>query len=96
MTVAPFAALEGPAALTASPTSGFAPLTVAFDASGSSDPDAGDRVASYTFRFGDGSTPVTQSSPTISHTYASAGTYHASVTATDGRLAAPSSSGSWR
>ena len=59
------------AALAASPTSGQAPLTVNFDASGSSDPDVadGDAVASYTFNFGDGSNPVTQSSPTISHTY---------------------------
>jgi len=73
------------AALQASPTSGLAPLTVAFDASTSSDVDAGDHVASYTFRFGDGSTPVTQSSPTISHTYNSPGNYHASLTVTDTR-----------
>jgi uncharacterized repeat protein (TIGR01451 family) len=73
------------AALNASPTSGPAPLVVDFNASGSSDPDAGDTVASYTFRFGDGSTPVTQSTPTLSHTYTNPGTYHASLTVTDSR-----------
>jgi uncharacterized repeat protein (TIGR01451 family) len=73
------------AALQATPTSGMAPLTVNFDASTSSDADAGDHVASYTFRFGDGSTPVTQSSPTIAHRYDSPGTYHASLTVTDTR-----------
>ena len=73
------------AVLAAAPTSGLAPLTVSLDGTGASDPDAGDTIASYTFRFGDGSTPVTQSSPKISHTYSSAGTYHASVTVTDSR-----------
>jgi uncharacterized repeat protein (TIGR01451 family) len=73
------------AALQASPTSGEAPLTVAFNASGSSDPDAGDKIASYTFHFGDGSTPVTQTGPRISHTYASAGDYRATLTVTDSR-----------
>src|SRR6185437_8553904 len=51
------------AVLAASPTSGAAPLQVAFDASASSDPDQGDSIASYTFDFGDGSAPVTQSTP---------------------------------
>ena len=73
------------AVLNGSPTSGPAPLTVNFDASGSSDPDAGDTIASYTFRFGDGSTPVTQSTPTVSHSYANPGTYHATLTVTDSR-----------
>jgi uncharacterized repeat protein (TIGR01451 family) len=73
------------AALTGSPTSGSAPLTVNFSGAGSSDADAGDTIASYTFRFGDGSTPVTQSSSTISHTYSTPGTYHATLTVTDSR-----------
>jgi uncharacterized repeat protein (TIGR01451 family) len=73
------------AALSASPTSGVAPLTVAFDGSASSDPDAGDSIASYTFGFGDGSTPATQPSPTVSHVYASPGTYHATLTVRDSR-----------
>lgn len=57
------------AGLSASPTQGNVPLTVAFDGSSSIDTDAGDHVGSYTFDFGDGSAVVTQSSPTISHTY---------------------------
>lgn len=71
------------AALTASPSSGSAPLTVTFDASGSTDPDAGDSIASYRFDFGDGSDPVTQTSPTVLHTYQAAGTYDAKLTVTD-------------
>jgi uncharacterized repeat protein (TIGR01451 family) len=72
------------ARLTATPSSGLAPLTVSLDGSTSSDPDH-DALESYTFRFGDGSTPVTQSSPTISHTYSNPGTYHASLTVSDSR-----------
>ena len=71
------------AALTATPGSGTAPLAVNFDASGSRDPDAGDAIASYIFEFGDGSPAVSQSTPSVSHTYATAGDYKASVTATD-------------
>lgn len=71
------------AVLTANPTSGNFPLTVNFDGSGSYDSDPGDSVVSYTFKFGDGSQPVTQSTPTISHTYNKAGTYGASLTVTD-------------
>jgi PKD domain len=71
------------AALTASPRSGNVPLQVTFDGSGSSDPDAGDSVASYTFDFGDGSAPVTQSTPTITHTYTNAGEFQATLTVTD-------------
>jgi len=70
------------AVLTASPTSGTPPLTVNFDGSHSSDPDAGDRIVSYTFNFGDG-TSVTQTTATVSHIYNKAGTYGASLTVTD-------------
>ncbi|PYL75823.1 MAG: hypothetical protein DMF26_07455 [Verrucomicrobia bacterium] len=49
------------AVLTATPTSGTAPLAVNFDGSGSYDPDAGDTISSYTFDFCDGSAAVTQS-----------------------------------
>jgi uncharacterized repeat protein (TIGR01451 family) len=73
------------AVLSASPTAGPRPLTVGFDASGSSDPDADDEIASYTFGFGDGSAPVTTTSPTISHTYERAGTYDATLTVRDSR-----------
>jgi PKD repeat protein len=73
------------AGLTATPLSGNVPLAVTFDGSTSSDPDTaeGDSVASYTFDFGDGSAPVTQSSPTITHTYTNAGEFQAKLTVTD-------------
>jgi hypothetical protein len=74
------------AVLTASPTSGKMPVAVAFDGSKSTDPDTGiDTVASYTFNFGDGSAPVTQAGPRISHIYAKAGTYAATLKVTDSR-----------
>jgi PKD repeat protein len=64
--------------LTATPTSGKAPLTVSFTATGS-DPD-GDALT-YTYDFGDGSKPATGRTP--SHKYSKAGTYTAKVTVTD-------------
>jgi hypothetical protein len=63
----------------ASPTSGPAPLAVAFDARQSSDPD-GDSL-SYAWAFGDGSSG---SGASPSHTYA-AGTFTAVVTVSDGK-----------
>ena len=69
------------ASLSASPTQGFAPLTVSFNGSGSTDADGS--VVSYTFSFGDGSADVTQSSPTIQHTYNNAGDYFATLTVKD-------------
>lgn len=63
---------------------GPAPLTVNFDAAGSTDPD-GDSIATYTFDFGDGSLPVSQSSPSISHTYQATGDYNATLRVRDNR-----------
>jgi PKD repeat protein len=71
------------ALLTGAPRSGPAPLVVNFSAAGSTDPDTGDSIASYTFNFGDGSPSVTQSSPTISHTYNEPGIYTAQLTVRD-------------
>ncbi len=73
------------AALSANPMSGVAPLQVTFNASASSDPDPGDTIASYTFNFGDGSPPATQSAPVIQHTYTAVGNYQATVKVTDSR-----------
>ncbi len=83
------------AVLSASPTSGNEPLSVTLNGSGSYDPDTAyppDTIASYTFSFGDGSGSVTQSTPTLSHTYyhnQSCGsgpcTYVAQLTVTDSR-----------
>jgi PKD repeat protein len=71
------------AVLTANPTSGTAPLLVNFSGAGSNDTDPGDSVVSYTFDFGDGSAPVTQAGPTISHTYTTGGNFQARLTVTD-------------
>jgi PKD repeat protein len=71
------------AGLNATPSSGNAPLNVSFDASGSTDPDAGDGISSYTFNFGDGTPTVTQSGAKTSHIYNNAGSYNASVTVED-------------
>jgi|GEM_PF-5788689 len=62
---------------------GPAPLTVAFDISGSSDPDG--EIVSFTFDFGDGSEPVegTEISELIEHTYDEPGNYLAKLTLTD-------------
>jgi PKD repeat protein len=73
------------AQLAAAPQSGHAPLEVDFDGSGSSDPDAGDTIAEYTFDFGDGSSPVTQGSPAVTHTYTAPGNYNASLSVEDSR-----------
>jgi parallel beta-helix repeat protein len=71
------------AALSATPTSGPAPLQVTADASGSTDGDA-TPIATYTFDFGDGSTAVgPQAGATAAHTYTAAGTYTINVTVTD-------------
>jgi PKD repeat protein len=69
------------ASLSATPTQGFAPLTVSFNGSASYDPDGS--VKSYTFTFGDGSASVTQTTPTIQHTYNNPGDYFATLTVKD-------------
>ena len=71
------------AALSATPMTGNAPLTVNFSAAASSDPNPCTTIASYTLDFGDGSQPVTQSSPLFMHTYNNAGDYPARLTVTD-------------
>ena len=68
-------------AVTADPTAGSAPLTVAFDASGSRDLD-GDQL-SYAWDFlGDGS--ATASGANANYTYEKEGRFTATVTVTDG------------
>jgi PKD repeat protein len=68
------------ASFAATPTSGQAPLAVAFDASASTDADG--TIASYGWNFGDNSSG---SGVTASHTYATAGTFTAVLTVTDNR-----------
>src|SRR6185437_698934 len=70
------------AALTVTPTSGQAPLSVTADASASTAGNAS--ISSYTFNFGDGTIVGPQASPTASHTYQTPGTYYpVTVTVTD-------------
>jgi len=59
-------------------SSGYAPFTVAFDASGSF--DIGSGIVSYGWDFGDGNTGTGE---LISHTYINSGTYVAKLTVTD-------------
>jgi glucose/arabinose dehydrogenase len=66
---------------TANPLTGSAPLQVAFNGDGSSDPD-GDSL-SYDWDFGDGSAHSSQVNP--SHTYSTPGTYTARLIVDDGR-----------
>jgi hypothetical protein len=73
------------ALLAANTQSGVKPMTVNFDGSGSSDPDAIDSVAKYTFNFGDGGDDVDQTTPTISHNFPNAGLYDVKLVVTDSR-----------
>ena len=73
------------AGLLASPTNGFVPLAVNFNASSSINPNPCTTISSYTFNFGDGSAPVTQPGATVAHTYNNAGHYTASVVVTDSK-----------
>jgi TolB protein len=62
----------------ASFTSACSGLTCSFDGSNSSDPDG--TITNYAWNFGDG---TTSSGSTVSHTYATAGTYPITLTVTD-------------
>ena len=66
------------AVISAVPTTGVAPLSVAFNGSGSSDPDG--TIATWAWSFGDG---TSGSGPMITHVYSAAGFYVANVTVTD-------------
>jgi glucose/arabinose dehydrogenase/PKD repeat protein len=65
-------------------------LVVALDGTASRDADAGDRVVSWRWDFGDGTTATT-TRPTVSHTYPRAATYRATLTVVDstGLVSAP-------
>jgi hypothetical protein len=72
------------AVLHATPNVGCAPLTVSFDGLQSYDPD-GDPLTTYTFDFGDGSSPRSQPSPTTTSSYTAGGSYQASLQVVDDR-----------
>jgi PKD repeat protein len=67
------------AALTATPTSGVAPLIVNFSAAGSTDPDGS--IVAYAWDFGDGGGQT--GGVSVQRTYSSPGTYTATLTVTD-------------
>ncbi len=69
------------ASISASPTSGDAPLVVSFDGSGSTDPD-GDSLT-YSWDFDDGTNGIGE---TVSHTFSNVGTYTVTLTVNDGEL----------
>jgi hypothetical protein len=73
--------------MSATPSSGSAPLTVTFDGSGSSDPDGS--IASWTWSFGDGGSGT---GVRTTHVYSGPGTYTASLRVTDNAGASSTSS----
>ncbi len=74
------------ARVSATPTRGAPPLTVAFDASGSRDPEG--TALSFSWDFGDGDSG---SGATPSHVYQNAGVYTATVSVSDGQLSTEAS-----
>jgi hypothetical protein len=70
------------AAFTADPMSGQAPLTVSFDASGSSDPDGS--IAAYKWDWNaDGISDESSASPLAEHVFETGGTYEVSLQVVD-------------
>jgi len=72
-----------PVARVTGPGTGNTNVDLAFDASGSSDPD-GDALT-YTWDFGDGTPTVKAAVPRTAHRYANLGNYTVKVTVDDGR-----------
>jgi PKD repeat protein len=70
--------------LTASPTTGTAPLAVTLSGSSSTAAE-GASIAYYRFTFGDGTSTAWRTSATVQHTYSAAGTYTASLQVADNR-----------
>jgi len=80
------------AAISASPTSGAAPLTVNFDGSGSSDPDAGDTITAYSWDLNGDGTFGDATTATTTYTYNTPGSYTASLRVTDKHATSSTSS----
>ena len=77
------------------PVAAFTPhctdLACTFDSSAASDPDPGDSIASYAWTFGDNTASTLPNPP---HSYATAGTYPVTLTATDTHGATNTATGS--
>jgi glucose/arabinose dehydrogenase/PKD repeat protein len=73
------------ARISANPTSGPVPLAVSFDGRGSSDPDAGDTIASWSWDLDGDGTFGDATGPTATRTYTTPGTYTAKLRVTDSR-----------
>lgn len=73
------------ASFSATPRGGAVPLAVTFDASGSSDPDAGNTLT-YFWDFGDG-TQLQTTAASLVHTYNAAGTFTATLRVRDNNFA---------
>ena len=71
------------ASFTFSPAEIEANQTVTFDASDSYDPDPMDKIVNYTWDFGDGTPPTTESDPIITHVYVTGGNYNVTLVVTD-------------
>ena len=78
------------ARVSASPTAGNAPLTVAFNGSGSTDPEA--RPLTYSWDLNGDGTFGDATTPTASYTYTSSGIYTASLRVTDDQGASDTAS----
>lgn len=76
--VNPGSSMPPTAVISAAPTSGDAPLAVAFSGSASTDDGT---IASYVWNFGDGSD--VSSDPNPSHVFTAAGAYYVTLTVTD-------------
>jgi hypothetical protein len=72
------------------PASGVVGTSLTVDASASL--GGANPIATYSFNFGDGSTPVTGTAPTAVHTYTTPGTYTATITITDSNNASTTAS----
>jgi glucose/arabinose dehydrogenase len=73
------------ARISADPTSGPVPLAVSFDGRGSSDPDAGDTIASYSWDLDGDGTFGDATTATAAWTYTTPGSYTARLKVTDSR-----------
>jgi PKD repeat protein len=81
---------DAPVANAGGPYSGRKGQAITFNASGSSDFDnsdgttANNQTLTYTWNFGDGSAPVATTGATVTHTYATTGTFNVTLTVSDG------------